>query len=136
MSKLLKKNGKLVKKNGKLVRTNTPANCECCGLEPGVVWTCLDSGGCVTCYNDEAPGVPPNTTGKPNCSSLPPHSGAYGTKPECDANCNQDVVCWVCVSGGICLPQAFNTPGGVCPENTFPDKDTCDSACGGGNPLP
>ena len=135
--KLLKKLGKLVKKGGKLVRTDNPANCDCCGaLPPGVVWTCLASGGCQKCYNDEAPGVPPNTTGEPNCSSLPPHSGSYGSEPECDISCNKDVVCWNCVSGGICLPQTYNTPGGVCPPNSYPTEDLCKASCGGGNPLP
>ena len=108
----------------------------CPPLPPGVVWTCLTSGGCEKCYNDEAPGVPPNTTGEPNCSSLPPHSGSYGSESDCDISCNKDVVCWQCGSGGICFPVTYNTPGGVCPPDAYPTEDLCKASCGGGNPLP
>ena len=76
--------------------------------------------------------VPPNTTGKPNCSSLPPHSGAYGSKPECEISCPKDVVCWECRSGGVCEPVTYNTPGGVCPPNSYPTEKLCKENCGGG----
>ena len=101
----------------------------------GVVWVCLVAGGCAKCYFDEAPGVPPNTTGKPDCSSLPPHySDSYATEAQCDSRCLKDVTCWDCLSGGVCGPSVYNTPGGVCPPFSYPTQALCQSSCN--NPLP